>query len=93
MIARKGDEARGDIVVKVLDGERRVQLYGQAFNPDGDIEFERLDQPDDESACDAYLQKRIGYDSDLWIIEIEDRQGRHFLEEKVRDPKQARPEI
>lgn len=91
MIARKGDEARGDVVIKVVDGERRVQLFGQAFNPEGEIEFERINQPDDEPSCETYLQKRIGYDGDLWIIEIEDREGRHFLEEKVRNSHQEKP--
>jgi hypothetical protein len=26
------------------------------------------------------LTKEIRFDSDLWIIEIDDRQGRHFLD-------------
>ena len=26
---------------------------------------------------------KAGYDPDIWLVEIEDRQGRHFLVEKV----------
>ena len=38
-----------------------------------------------ESELDDYLQRQIRYDPDLWIVEIEDREGRHFITEKVAD--------
>lgn len=33
-----------------------------------------------EQDADAYLGREREFDPDLWIIEVEDRRGRHFLE-------------
>jgi hypothetical protein len=35
----------------------------------------------DERDVDAALSKQSGYDPDLWIIEVEDRDGRTLLDE------------
>jgi hypothetical protein len=29
---------------------------------------------------EARLGRELGFDSDLWIVEVEDRAGRHFLD-------------
>lgn len=34
----------------------------------------------DEPAIEARLAKEISFDPDVWIVEIEDRAGRHFLD-------------
>jgi hypothetical protein len=82
-IVHRGDEDRGDVLVKVMRGRGEAQLYAPAFNPEGPSEFERL-APEDETGVDALIAKRRASDRDLWVIEIEDRDGRHFLTEKVR---------
>ena len=35
------------------------------------------------AAYDAYLARQREFDADLWIIEVEDRAGRHFLEDFI----------
>jgi hypothetical protein len=34
----------------------------------------------DEATVEARLAKEINFDPDVWIVEIEDRAGRHFLD-------------
>ncbi|MEL6752925.1 MAG: DUF1491 family protein [Pseudomonadota bacterium] len=87
-VLQKGDAERGDVLVKVatLDGE------AQAFVPALDFEtgervFEDLQSRgvgSDEPDIDAYIQRARARDSDLWVVEIEDRDGRHFLTERVK---------
>jgi hypothetical protein len=37
----------------------------------------------DEQRCADYLTKQIRFDPDIWIVEIEDRAGRTFVDEPV----------
>jgi hypothetical protein len=37
----------------------------------------------DEEKAAAWFEKQIKFDSDLWIVEIEDREGRAFVDEPV----------
>ena len=83
-IVHRGDHDRGEAVVKVVSGRGQARLYAPAFNPEGLSEFERL-AAETEADVDAAVQKRIKADRDLWVIEIEDRDGRHFIVEKVRE--------
>ncbi len=81
-IAHKGDDDRGDVVVKVTSERGKARLYAPTFNPEGPTEFERL-PPETEAEVDELVARRRKLDRDLWVIDIEDREARHFLVEPV----------
>lgn len=86
-VVRKGDARAGTVIVKAYDtAERRARLYTEAFGPDGDRLWIQPVASESESELDAYIERQARYDPDLWVVEIEDRQGRHFITEKVADP-------
>ncbi|MCJ2008557.1 DUF1491 family protein [Methylobacterium sp. J-092] len=83
---RRGAAEAGAIFVKVdrLDG--RADLYGpapQALFKDEDTGGRRFVAMVPEGTpldAEERLTKEIRFDSDLWIIEIDDREGRHLLD-------------
>jgi hypothetical protein len=85
VIAKRGDESAGAIFIRVdrLDGT--VRLFGPAPAGLAGGESDRrwinclgVDQVRPAEA-EAYLARQLKFDPDLWIIELEDRAGRHFL--------------
>ncbi len=89
VVARRGDGDAGAIFVKVasLDGFALV-LRPAATGLAGteDERFWSLAFPEgrlEETKADAYLTRQAGFDPDIWVIEVEDRQGRHFLDDHL----------
>lgn len=86
-VRRKGAPEAGAIFIRIdrLDGTN--QLFGPApqssLRADLDRRFVRVHDQEtiDGAAVESRLAKECRFDSDLWIIEVEDRQGRHFLNE------------
>jgi hypothetical protein len=87
MLRRRGAAEAGAIFVKLdrLDGCAAV--FGPAPQtedlPDGvDRLFARLHRDEWIAPFEAEdrMKKEIAFDSDLWLVEIEDRQGRSFLD-------------
>ena len=82
MVVRRGDTSSGSVLVKLntLDGE--AQVLSPARDGEGElIWIARPKAP--EAEADAWIEKQRSFDPDIWVVEIEDREGRHFLQEKV----------
>ena len=80
-VVRKGDADAGAIAIKVYLGGGAARLYVEARDEKGcSIWREPLGGPASEAAIDQFLDKETRFDRDLWIVEIEDREGRIFTE-------------
>jgi hypothetical protein len=85
-VGRKGDKDAGAVLVKVATLDGRARLYAPARNGEGEriwLDLSAGTLGESEPDVDAYVQKRARTDPDLWVIEVEDKHGRHFLQEPV----------
>ena len=83
-VARKGDPRAGAVLVKAVDlSDRSARLYAQAVRGEGDEVGMQPHPGAPEPELEAYAERQARYDPDLWMVEVEDRQGRHFLTEPV----------
>lgn len=86
VVARKGDPRAGAVLVKVIDRRHGVaRLYAEATRADGERIWMRPAKSEAETELDAYVERALRVDPDLWVVEIEDTEGRHFLTEPVDD--------
>jgi hypothetical protein len=88
VIRRRGAEEAGAIFVKIsrLDGSAAL------FGPAPQAAFAEAHPSDrrfisclakvfaPEAEVESRIARELNFDSDIWLIEVEDRAGRHFLD-------------
>jgi hypothetical protein len=86
-VRRRGAEEAGAVFVKValLDGNAVLYIPAPQTVYDDSRPIERFftptsKEPVPEASVEERLVKEIRFDPDAWIVEIEDRAGRHFLD-------------
>lgn len=76
-----GDDTAGAVLVKLSTLDGRAQAFQRGFDlSSGARQWVTL-AAGDEQDVDAAIARQRGFDPDLWVIEIEDRAGRHLLDE------------
>ncbi len=84
VVVRKGDARAGSVLIKVLNrSEGTARLYAEATRGDGEKVWMRPALSEQETELDAYIARAARVDPDIWVVEIDDRDGRHFLTEPV----------
>lgn len=90
-VRRRGAEDAGAIFIKLNRLDGTADLYG----PAPQSAFDQADpvarafsqclkhHPAAEAEVEARLAREIDFDPDAWILEVEDRDGRHFLDRVV----------
>jgi hypothetical protein len=83
-VIRKGDARAGAVLVKALNRPSgTARLYAEATRMDGERVWMQPAPSDQEPELDAYIDRAVRVDPDVWVVEIDDREGRHFLTEPV----------
>jgi hypothetical protein len=86
-VRRRGAEEAGAVFVKVALLDGNAMLYAPAPQTvyDDSRPIERIfaatsREPVPEASVEQRLVKEIRFDPDAWIVETEDKAGRHFLD-------------
>jgi hypothetical protein len=86
-VRRRGAEEAGAVFVKVatLDGNAMLYVPAPQTVYDDSRPIDRFfvpaaKEPQLETAVEERLAKEVRFDPDAWIVETEDKKGRHFLD-------------
>jgi len=91
-VRRRGADEAGAVYIKINRLDGTGVLYGPApqavfeeVHPAGRIftVIVGAEAPAPDASIEERLLREIRYDPDVWIVEVEDRAGRHFLDNTV----------
>ncbi len=84
-VVRRGGEDRGTVLLNIAVAGRGNRILTQGRGMDGKTGW--IDPHDgvlvDEMAASGYIRQAMAMDPDLWVIEVEDKEGRNPFEGKI----------
>lgn len=80
-IAHRGDETAGAVIVKLATLDGQSVAFQRSFDLMSGARAWVVLAEGPEAEVDAALVRQREFDRDLWVIEVEDRQGRHMLDQ------------
>ena len=81
-VVKRGDNTAGAVLVKMNTLDGKACCFQRSFDlMTGDRKWVVLVEGD-EALVDQSVTKQRGFDPDLWVIEVEDKHGRHLLDDE-----------
>ncbi|RNF33624.1 DUF1491 family protein [Paracoccus methylarcula] len=81
-VVAHGDDTAGAVLVKCARLDGSAQLYAREWDFETDIRSWQTVADGSEAEIDEAIRRQRGFDPDIWVIEIESRDGRTLLGEE-----------
>jgi hypothetical protein len=79
-VLARGDETAGAILVKLSTLDGKAQVFQRQYDlMTGSLDWQVMSEGS-ETVVDAVIARERARDSDVWVIELESRTGRHLLD-------------
>lgn len=80
-VVRRGDDTAGAVLVKLNTLDGQATLFQRSFDlMTGERQWMTLASGDDRD-METSVAKQVSFDSDLWVIEVESKDGTHLLDD------------
>lgn len=80
-VTAKGDATAGVVMVKVNTLDGQAVVYQRSFDLMSGARAWVVLREGAEHEVDEAITKQRNFDADLWVIEVEDKAGRHLLDQ------------
>jgi hypothetical protein len=80
-VVAHGDDTAGAVLVKLNTLDGQAACYQRSFDLMSGARQWMLLVEGEEATVDAAITRQRSFDPDLWVIEVESRDGRHLLDE------------
>ncbi len=80
-VTAKGDATAGAVLVKLNTLDGNAVLYQRSFDLATGARTWAVLAEGAEAEVDASVARQRSFDRDLWVLEVEDRAGRHLLDQ------------
>ena len=85
VVIRHGDPHSGIVILKLNQHDEGFRVMSQMRHADGQLGWLEMCEGKSvsEEEADAYISRQTLRDPDLWVLEVEDRYGRHWFDGNI----------
>jgi hypothetical protein len=82
-LVRRGAEEAGAVFLKINRLDGTCTVLSPARRGEERVWMRPLGESGDDTSASEYFARQLRFDPDIWILEIEDRLGRTFVDEPI----------
>lgn len=84
-VLRKGDPTAGAVILSLCERGRNGRLFERVLGDGGSYVWRPIGPPRgaESDTLAAFIEKRVNFDPDIWIVELDIPQPERFIDELI----------